>query len=105
MGTQPTKALEDYAGRYNDPMYGDITISVNDDDQLRMEFQYAPELGARLEHWHYDTYRIVWDEEHAWFDFGTVAFELSNNLTVQGLTFDVPNYDIFFHEIEAKKVD
>ena len=64
-----------------------------------MEFEDAPLLGADLEHWHYDTYEIAWDEEHAWFDFGTVSFSKSNNMEVEGLSFDVPNYDIFFHEL------
>ena len=103
-GTEPTKNHEDYSGTYYDPMYGNIIVS-KENDKLRLTFENAPKLGATLTHWHYDTYQINWDEEHAWFDFGTVAFELSNNLEVERLTFDVPNYDIFFHELNPEKVD
>ena len=101
--TEPSKGLQAFVGKYTDPMYGDITISLKN-EILRMEFQDAPKLGATLEHWHYNTFEIKWDEEHAWFDFGTVNFDLSNNQKVLGMTFDVPNYDIFFEELEMKKI-
>ena len=91
-----------FAGVYNDPMFGDITVS-KDGEGFRITFADAPSLGASLSHWHYDTYEIKWDEEHAWFDFGTVSFELDNNLNVEGIEFDVPNGDIFFHELHPKK--
>lgn len=103
INTQPSLKSESVIGDYHDPMFGNISISEKD-GKFRMEFEYAPLLGASLEHWHYDTYQIIWDEEHAWFDFGTVSFSKSNNLDVEGLSFDVPNYDIFFHELNPKKV-
>ncbi|WP_425390500.1 serine hydrolase [Ekhidna sp.] len=102
MGTQPSVDEAEMVGTYYDPMYGEITVS-NDEGDLRIDFQDAPLLSATLEHWHYDTYEIKWDEEHAWFDFGTVSFELDNNLKVEGIEFDVPNGDIFFHELHPKK--
>ncbi|MEQ8627310.1 serine hydrolase [Ekhidna sp.] len=102
MGTKPSVKESELTGTYFDPMYGDIIIS-NDEGELRIAFQNAPLLSATLEHWHYDTYEIIWDKEHAWFDFGTVSFELDNNLKVEGIEFDVPNGDIFFHELHPKK--
>jgi CubicO group peptidase (beta-lactamase class C family) len=101
-GTKPSVEVADLEGTYFDPMYGDISI-VETNGQLRMSFQDAPLLSATLEHWHFDTYEIKWDQEHAWFDFGTVSFELDNNLKVEGIEFDVPNGDIFFHELHPKK--
>jgi CubicO group peptidase (beta-lactamase class C family) len=104
MDTKPSKRASDLVGKYYDPMFGTITISETE-GKLGMSFEKAPELDASLEHWHYDTYEIKWDKEHAWFDFGTVKFVLDNNLKVVGLEFDVPNGDIFFHELHPKKVD
>ena len=101
-GTKTSVDSELFSGVYYDPMFGDITIS-KEGDQFRITFADAPDLGATLSHWHYNTYEINWDEEHAWFDFGTVSFELDNNLEVEGLAFDVPNADIFFHELHPKK--
>jgi hypothetical protein len=58
---------------------------------------------SKLRHWHNNTFEIDWNETHAWFDFGTVQFLTNNNLEVTEIEFDVPNYDIFFDEIHAKK--
>lgn len=103
-GTSPSVDPSTFVGTYNDPMFGDITVSQVG-DKFRISFADAPKLTATLEHWHYNTYEIKWDEEHAWFDFGTVSFELNNNLEVEGIEFDVPNGDIFFHELHPKKTD
>ena len=104
--TETETSLEstEMVGVYYDPMYGDITISEQD-NELRIDFADAPALSATLVHWHYDTYEIKWDEEHAWFDFGTVSFTQDNNLNVTGLEFDVPNYDIFFDELHPRRKD
>ena len=100
--TTASVSLENYAGEYHDPMFGTINVIANG-EQLRLEFATAPLLNANLSHWHYDTWEIKWDEPHAWFDFGTVQFQLNNNREVTGLEFDVPYDDIFFHEIKANK--
>jgi CubicO group peptidase (beta-lactamase class C family) len=99
LNTQPSKKISDCTGIYFDPMYGNISV-MEREGKLRIEFERAPKLGATLSHWHYDTYLIEWDEEHAWYDFGTVAFVMDNNQAVTGLSFDVPNGDIFFHELK-----
>jgi hypothetical protein len=104
MDTKPSKVTADLVGNYYDPMFGTITIS-EEEGKLRMAFEKASELGASLKYWHYDTYEIQWDKEHAWFDFGTTKFVLDNNLEVTGLEFDVPNGDIFFHELHPKRVE
>ena len=100
--TQPRLSITSYAGQYFDPMYGTITIQVKD-DKLRLSFENAPLLNASLEHWHHDTWQILWDETHAWFNEGWVTFEMDVTNSITEIKFDVPNYDIFFHEINAKK--
>ncbi|WP_117883713.1 serine hydrolase [Aureibaculum luteum] len=103
MNTTSSVPLGDYVGTYKSDIYGDITISKLGDD-LKMKFEHSPDLSATLEHWHYDVFEIKWDVKHAWFNFGTVKFNLDNNLKVQGLDFDVPNDDIFFEELKPYKV-
>jgi hypothetical protein len=83
-------------------MHGPIHI-VYDGDGLFMNFENAPALTANLEHWHYDTWEIKWDNVHAWFDFGTIQFHHDNNMNIVGFEFDVPNYDIFFDELKVRK--
>jgi CubicO group peptidase (beta-lactamase class C family) len=103
-GTQPTLDKKEMIGTYFDPMYGNIHVKQRE-DKLRLEFEEAPDLSATLVHWHNDSYEISWDQTHAWFDFGIVSFNSNSQLKVEGLTFEVPNYDIFFHEIKPKKID
>ncbi|NJN26498.1 MAG: serine hydrolase [Cyclobacteriaceae bacterium] len=103
-GTSPTVALDRYAGMYHSNMLGNIHIS-HEDERLTLSFEHAPGLSASLRHWHYDTWEILWEEPQAWFDFGTVQFNIDNSMRVQGLVFDVPNEDIFFHELKVTKTD
>lgn len=101
-GSKPKKSLTKYTGAYEAKMHGDILIKKEGKD-LKLEFSNAPDLSATLRHWHYDTWEIVWDETHAWFDFGLVKFTFDSQLEVSGLQFDVPNYDIFFDELVVIK--
>lgn len=101
--TQPSLPVKDYAGSFFAPIYGNIYVTFKD-DKLRIGFEHSPDLSATLEHWHYDVWKLIWDKKHAWFDFGTVKFNMDNNLKITGLEFDVPNDDIFFEELIPKKI-
>ncbi len=103
--TKPTLPNAAYEGVYNSGFHGDVVITKSDKTSLRIAFKNAPALSATLTHWHYDTWQIIWDETHAWFDFGTVQFILDNKLDVKGMKIDVPNYDIFFDESDLKKIE
>jgi len=102
VNTKSSLPESSYAGKYQTDMLGPIHI-VYDGDDLFMNFENSPELTASLEHWHYDTWEIKWDNVHAWFDFGTIKFELNSRMEVTGFEFDVPNNDIFFHELDVLK--
>ncbi|MEZ5000736.1 MAG: serine hydrolase [Bacteroidales bacterium] len=102
-GTSPTLAPAQYAGTYYSDIYGEIKVAF-EGGQLRLSFEHSPELSATLNHWHYDVWEIDWDNIHAWFDFGTVKFNLDNNLNITGMDFSVPNDDIFFEELKPRKL-
>ncbi|HSH19521.1 MAG TPA: DUF3471 domain-containing protein, partial [Draconibacterium sp.] len=103
-GTHPSLEKAKYTGTYLAPIYGKIDVK-QENGTLRLYFEHAPELSANLEHWHYDVWKINWDKTHAWFTFGTVKFNMTNNLEITGLDFDVPNNDIFFEELKPTKVE
>lgn len=52
----PSLPLADYVGAYNDPWYGNITISRKG-DALAIRFERSPGLDGPLEHVQYDTFR------------------------------------------------
>ncbi len=65
-GTSPSRPLAAYAGVYNDPLYGDLTISENDG---KLVLQVARGEKADLMHWQYDTFRVRWhDRAYEWAD-------------------------------------
>lgn len=59
-GTQPTLALEMYAGKYTDDFYGSMFVA-KDGDTLTARYG---QLVCSLEHWHYDTFRAVPKQRH-----------------------------------------
>ena len=102
LNTKPTLDEKNILGDYYDDMVGKISISKNG-DHLSLKFEHHPLLSAKLTHWHYDTYEIHWNEDQAWFSFGTIKINADNNLKVKGFDFDVPNDDFFFNELKPKK--
>ena len=103
MDTKPSFPLSSYTGTFHAPVYGNIKV-VLEAGELVLLFENSPRLSAKLRHWHYDVWEIVWDEKHAWFSFGTVKFLTDNDMQITGLEFKVPNDDIFFEELKPKKV-
>jgi hypothetical protein len=104
LGTKPTFATEKYTGTYHTDMVGNIKVSSVGGEMV-LKFDHAPGLSAKLVHWHYDTWEIKWDQPQAWFDFGTVQFHYNNDMDITGFVFDVPNEDIFFDELNVRRVD
>ncbi|MEQ8240044.1 MAG: serine hydrolase [Cyclobacteriaceae bacterium] len=102
--SKPTLSLEKYAGTYHSGMHGKVKIKVSENNLL-LTFENAPSLGATLTHWHNDTWQINWNENHAWFDFGLVTFKIDNALKITGMNIEVPNYDIFFDEMDLVRVE
>jgi CubicO group peptidase (beta-lactamase class C family) len=57
-GTQPSLALDKYAGTYNDEAFGDAKVMF-ENGKLVLR---TPGFVADLEHWHYDTFRATFRE-------------------------------------------
>lgn len=72
VGTQPSLKLDQYVGKFSNPLYGKVTIS-------KVENELAISLNeivtARVTHWHYDTFRGKYNKE--WSGKLNVAFHLS----------------------------
>ncbi|PHI19067.1 serine hydrolase [Lewinellaceae bacterium SD302] len=102
--TKPTVSESELSGNYRDPLFGDFKVARLATGDLELQFSRSNALNAKLEHFHHNTYRLLWNEPHAWFDFGTVQFLTNNRNQVTGLQFDVPNDDIFFEELHPVKV-
>jgi hypothetical protein len=100
--TSPSHALDDYTGTYGGPMYGDATVTL-EDGGLVLRVLPNPDLVAALEHLHYDTFVIRWRKTLAWFGQGTATFVLDPAGAVSEMKLDVPNDDLWFHELEMRR--
>ena len=56
-GTHPSLPLAEYAGDYEDALYGSASIAMNDG---HLVLSFSPASVGDLEHWNYDTFRVVW---------------------------------------------
>jgi hypothetical protein len=84
-GTSPSAALAQYAGTYDHPVYGDLSLSTTD-GALVAAFGPAAENRGRLEHWNYDTFRArMGDGRGGWTYF---SFRLGADGTVAAVRFD-----------------
>lgn len=100
---QPSRSPDACMGTYRCPLYGDITVTKNC-DRLVMSLLPNPELVADLTHLHYDTWKITWRKEFAWFAEGTVQFVPDANGDFQELRLKVPNDDLWFDELKPVRV-
>ncbi len=105
LNTTPSVDPDKYLGEYHANSYGQITIKKTGND-LKISFEHTPDFTATLTHWHYDVWKMTWDNPDMmmWFPYATVQFRIDSNNNVTGLAFDIPNNDFWFEELESKKM-
>jgi len=57
-GTEPSLALDAYAGTYVDSLYPPARVTWRNGG-LRLVL--GPQLSGELDHWEHDTFRVTWD--------------------------------------------
>ncbi|MCX5816649.1 MAG: serine hydrolase [Proteobacteria bacterium] len=57
-GTKPSHSLTDYAGEYEHPAFGTVTIDIKDNG-LKLSLRDIEEATAPLRHYQYDTFKTV----------------------------------------------
>lgn len=84
-GTSPSLDSEAYTGTYRNELYGKLVVSRSEDG-LRIEVMDS--YAGDLEHWHFDTYRVNWDQaSHRTRSLETklITFQVSPRGKVAGL--------------------
>ncbi|HEX8696326.1 MAG TPA: serine hydrolase [Longimicrobium sp.] len=59
-GTRPTLPLDAYAGVYADSLYGEIAVAREGE---KLTLRMGKGEIADLEHWHHDTFRVLWRDD------------------------------------------
>lgn len=70
--TRPSLPLAAYAGKYSDPFYGTMNVSIAD---AKLRLTVSTESTAELNHWHVDTFEATWNK--AWRGKSLVTFQLN----------------------------
>ena len=84
-GTNPSLTLSAYAGKYSDPFYGSMEVSVVNE---KLNLRINNDLFGSLEHWQHETFLIVWNKR--WWGTDYMAFQLNpitgkvDSLTISG---------------------
>lgn len=58
-GTKPSLTLDKYVGEYRSEMYGDVSVAL---DNGTLTLRRGPHIAGKMEHWHYDVFRVTWDD-------------------------------------------
>lgn len=82
-GTRPSLSLGQYAGEYDDPLYGRAHVVMS---AGRLVLNLSAASAGNLEHWNYDTFRVVWHDPRDETSF--VTFELDPFGKVARMRFD-----------------
>jgi Domain of unknown function (DUF3471) len=82
-GTSPSVALDKYAGRYQSEMYGNLVMSF---ENGKLVARFGPNFTGDLEHWHYDTFRVVWRDRVE--GKGIVTFRLNSQGKVESVNME-----------------
>lgn len=100
-GTQPTLPLSDYAGRYEDEVYGPAEVALADG---RLEVVLLPSrrrLFGEMAHWHRDTFRV--DFPDPFLPFALFTFDFDHDGEVAGFRIDCPIADFDFGALDFRR--
>lgn len=82
-GTSPSLALEKYAGDYQSEMYGGAKVAF---ENGKLVARFGPNFTGDLEHWNYDTFRVMWRDRMEGKAF--VNFRLNTQGKVEGMNIE-----------------
>jgi hypothetical protein len=105
--SKPRLPLDDYAGTYRDPWYGDISISKEDDGVLWFRSARSEKLTGPLEHYQYDTFIARWTTRNLNAD-AYVSFTLSPEGAVERIRMKAvspaTDFSFDFHDLDLVRV-
>lgn len=100
--SQLSVKLDNLLGIYTDKMYGDISIKLINKNELEISFSHSSIFKGKLEHWHFDTFKIDWYDVRV--PDGYLTFNFNSNREILGLSFDQESLlDVDFSEINFFK--
>lgn len=104
----PSLPLPRYTGTYRDPWYGEITITLKDDNNLWFESSRNAPLQGPLEHFQYDTFVARWTDRQLMAD-AYVSFTLDPDGGIERIRMKAvspaTDFSYDFHDLDLRPVD
>ena len=106
--SNPSLALEKYAGTYRDNWYGDIHISLEDDGRLWFRSARSEALTGPLEHFQYDTFIARWSDRQLLAD-AYVSFSMSPEGEIERIRMKAvsptTDFSYDFHDLDLRYIE
>ncbi|MDO8863181.1 serine hydrolase [Haliea sp. E1-2-M8] len=106
--SKPSLPLDRYAGRYRDPWYGEITITLKDDNTLWFDSSRNAPLSGPLEHFQYDTFVARWTNRQLLAD-AYVSFTLDPQGGIERIRMQAvspaTDFSYDFHDLDLRPVE
>jgi CubicO group peptidase (beta-lactamase class C family) len=99
--TKTSLKLKEYAGKYEDKMYGTATIKYN---RGKLFLSLDPSIKwfkSQMKHWHHDTFEVKFSD--GFLPEGYVTFEFTTDGEVSGFKIELPNNDFHFTNLHFIK--
>ncbi len=84
--TQPSLPLEKYSGTFQSEMYGESKVGF---ENSKLVVRFGPYFTGDLQHWNYDTFRIVWrdrSEGKAFVNFRLNTQGRVDSMNIEGIS-------------------
>jgi CubicO group peptidase (beta-lactamase class C family) len=83
MNTKPSLPLQAYVGTYTDPLFGSITISIENETLVGENIKLGKGV---VSHWNYDTFQLAWNKK--WYGKTGLNFRLNEEGKVSSVEMD-----------------
>jgi CubicO group peptidase (beta-lactamase class C family) len=104
--SKPSLPMAKYAGRFQDPWYGDVFVEEKD-GKLWMRFSHTPQLAGVMEHFQYDTFIARWTDRSQDAD-AYVTYSLNPDGSVGGVKMKAvsttTDFSYDFHDLNLRPV-
>ncbi len=101
--TQPSLRLSEYAGIYEDNMYGKAEVTF-ENDNLKVTLLPTKKLfTAELKHWQYDTFNFRFNDPYL--PEGFLTFYIDQDAKPSYFTIELKNPDFHFYKLKFEKTD
>ncbi|MCC5913250.1 MAG: serine hydrolase [Balneolaceae bacterium] len=84
--TSPTHDLEAYTGSFYDEQYDNAEVTL-EDGTLKLTLWDDDSIRAELEHWHHNTFRVVWENPAQREEFVTFGMDLEGEIDEMTIRF------------------